>query len=79
MNPGLISSEPRTPCERLFVDSWCSLHMCTLLMSSALVTGAPTLALAQVLEEMQSVRLHHRMSILSLVVAFGLTLVAEHF
>ena len=71
MNPGLISSEPRTPCERLFVDSCCSLHMCTSLISLALVTDAPTLAFAQVLEDMQSVRLHHRMSILRLVIAFG--------
>ena len=69
MNPGLISSEPRTRCEHLFVDCCCSLHMCTSLMSSALVTDAPTLALAQVVEEMQSVGLYHRMSILRLVIA----------
>ena len=59
------------PCERLFVDSCCSLHVCTSLVSSALVTDAPTLALAQVLEEMQSVSLHYRLSILRLVIALG--------
>ena len=40
-------------------------------MSSALVTDAPTLALAQVLERMKSVRTRHRMSILRLFVARG--------
>ena len=37
-------------------------------MSSALVTDAPTLALARVLEQMKSVRLDHRMSILRLCI-----------
>ena len=55
MNSGLISIQPRTPCECLFVDSCCSPLVCISLTSSAPATHAPTLALAQVLEEMQSV------------------------
>ena len=39
------------PCQLLFVDSCCSIHVCTSLMSSALVTDAPTLALAHVLAD----------------------------
>ena len=46
-------------------------------MSSALVTDAPTLALAQVLERLKSVRHHHRMSILRLCIALVQKFVAE--
>ena len=35
-------------CRRLFVDGGCGVRVCTSLMSAALVTDAPTLALAQV-------------------------------
>ena len=38
-------------------------------MSSALVTDTPTFGLVQDLEQMRSVRLYHRMSILRLCIA----------
>ena len=56
------------------VSTVVAVSMCTSHMSSALVTDAPTLALAQVPEWLKSVKLHHRMSIIRLCIA----LVQQH-
>ena len=68
MNPGLSSSKLCPSLLAPLCRQCCSLHVSTSLVSLALVTDAPTHCVAQVSQCLESVKLHHRMSILRLYV-----------